>query len=84
MGESATQKVREIEEVRDRLDVEMDALGQRVPWWDALVKRMAMAAAGGAAALFSVWFALHRLKIKLQDRRVRRLVVEALEEADAR
>ena len=84
MGESATEKVREIEEVRDRLDAELDLLGQRIPPRDALVKRMAMAAAGGAAALFSVWFALHRVKIKLQDRRIRRLVAEALEEANGR
>lgn len=83
MGESPAQTVREIEEIRDRIDSELDALGEALPPTETLVRRVAVAAVGGAIAVLSLWFLTHRVKVATQDRRLKRLVRQAVEEANS-
>lgn len=80
MGESAAQTVREIEAIRDRIDEDLDALGETLPPPETLKKQAMLAAVGGVVAVFSLWYLSHRLRVRSEDRRVKRLVKEAIEE----
>ena len=81
MGEGTATKVREIEAIRSRLDLELDELAQRLPPRETLVKRLIVAAVAGATAAFSLWFVAHRVHVRSQDHRLKRLVREAIEES---
>ncbi|MDQ4129715.1 MAG: hypothetical protein M3133_01785 [Actinomycetota bacterium] len=83
MGESPAQTVREIEEIRDRIDSELDALGEALPPKETLIRRVGLVAVGGTIAVLSLWFLAHRVKVATHDRRLRRLVREAIEEANS-
>lgn len=84
MGESAAQTVREIEAIRDRIDGDLEALGETLPPPDTLKKQVAVAAIGGVVTVFSLWYLAHRLRVRAEDRRVKRLVKEAIEELTGR
>lgn len=82
MGESAAQTVREIDAIRDRIDRELDALGETLPPPETLKRQLALAAVGSVVAVLSVWYLGHRLKVRRQDRHVKRLVKDAIRELD--
>lgn len=83
MGENTAATVSEIEEIRGRLDAELGALQATLPPKDEIVRRLTYAAIGGAVTVLSLWYVGHRLRVRRQDRRVRRLVREAIEESNA-
>lgn len=83
MGENTAATVSEIEEIRGRLDAELDALQATLPPKDEVVRRLTYAAIGGAVTVLSLWYLGHRLRVRRQDRRIRRLVREAIEESRA-
>lgn len=62
MGESAAETVREIEQVRTRLDDQVHELEGRLPAPLTLVKRVAGVAAGGGFGGTMFWFAVRRLR----------------------
>lgn len=82
MGEGPARTMREIDEIRDRIDAELDELGEALPPAETLLRKAVLAAVGGATTLLTLWFIVHRIRIRLQDRRVRRLIREAIEEAN--
>lgn len=85
MGQGTARTMREIDAIRHRIDAELDELGEALPPAETIRRKAALAAVGGATTLLTLWFLVHRLRIRLQDRRVRRLIREAIEEAnDAR
>lgn len=80
MGTSAAETVKEIEEVRGRLQSNMQELEQRLPAPALWVKRLAGIAAGGGLAGSAFWFAMRRMrnKKKKKERAVQRVPVEAV------
>lgn len=83
MGARSTRTVREIDEIRERIDSELDALEERLP--PEVIKRRALVVAGGIVlAVAGFWLVTRKVKSKAQDRRVRRMVREALEELDTK
>lgn len=82
MGADPAGTVSDIEETRRRIDAELDALEAVLPPRDEVVRRLTYAAVGGAIAVLSLWFVGHRLKVRRQDRRMRRIVREAIGEAE--
>lgn len=80
MGESPDETLREIAAIRDRIDHELDALGDSLPPTDELVGRLAIGLAAGVLAALGMWYLVHRLGQAREDRRLKRLVREALRE----
>jgi hypothetical protein len=83
MGESSSETVKEIEEIRARIDADIDALAASLPPKETLVTRFMLAALGGAILVLSLWFAGNRWKTRRQERRIRRLVRDAIDESVA-
>lgn len=81
MGPDATATVDEIREIRQRIDGRLEALEASLPSRGVLVDNLALAALGGAAATLVGWYILHRWRLRRQDKRVKRLVREVLDEA---
>lgn len=81
MGSSSTETVKEIQEIRGRIDSDLDELGAVLPPRDEIVSQLAISALTGAVVIVSIWFIARRRRTRKEDRRVRRLVREALEEA---
>lgn len=79
MGADPAATVKDIEETRRRIDAELDALEAVLPPRDELVRRLTYAALGGAVAVLSLWFIANRWKVRRQDRRIRRIVQEAID-----
>lgn len=84
MGSNATGTMREIAELRDRIDADLDALSEFMPPREELVPRILMAAVGGAVTVLSLWFLGHRMKVRRQDKRIKRLVQEAVRDLNDR
>ncbi|MFN2557242.1 MAG: hypothetical protein ABR592_10320 [Nitriliruptorales bacterium] len=82
MSEGPARTMREIDEIRGRIDAELDELGEALPPAETLRRKATMAAVGAVTTLFTLWFVVHRIRIRLQDRRVRRIIREAIEEAN--
>ncbi len=82
MSDGPARTIREIDEIRGRIDAELDELGEALPPAETLRRKAALAAVGAATTLLTLWFAIHRIRIRLQDRRVRRIVRQAIEEAN--
>ncbi len=82
MAEGTARTIREIDEIRDRIDAELDELGETLPPAETLRRRATFAAVGGAVTLLTLWFITHRLRVRLQDRRMRRIIRDAIEEAN--
>lgn len=82
MSQGPARTMREIDEIRHRIDAELDELGEALPPVETIRRKAALAAVSGAVTLLTLWFLAHRLRIRLQDRRVRRLIREAIEEAN--
>ncbi|MGH3443570.1 MAG: hypothetical protein ACRDUY_16300 [Nitriliruptorales bacterium] len=78
MGSNATGTLREIAELRDRVDADLDALSEFLPPREELVPRILTAAVGGAVAVLSLWFLGHRMKARRQEQRIKRLVQDAV------
>lgn len=83
MGQDPSRTVSEIALIRDRLDDELDALAATLPPVDVLVRRAVLAAAAGALVVLGLWYAGHRARLGRQERRVKRLVREAIAEHEA-
>jgi hypothetical protein len=81
VGARTAEKVREIEEIRGRLDAEIGALAATLPPKDEVVRRLTGAAVGGAVTVLTLWYLGHRMRVRRQDRRIRRLAREAIVEA---
>lgn len=81
MGASSHETVREIAEIREQLDADLDALSATLPPKETVIARLATAAVGGAITVLSLWFIGNRLRRRRQDRRIRHLVAEAIEDA---
>jgi hypothetical protein len=64
MGTSAAETVKEIEDTRDRLEVELRELEERLPKPAVWVKRVAGVAVGGGAAGATFWFLVRRRRKK--------------------
>lgn len=62
MGEGAAEKVKEIEQTRDRLDGELRALEERLPAAAVWSKRLAGLAVGGGVGGTVFWFAVKRAR----------------------
>lgn len=82
MGQDPDETLKEIAQIRARIDRELDALGEALPPTDELKKNLAVGLAIGLATMVGLWFVTNRLKHARQDRRVKRLVREALREHD--
>ena len=67
MGESAAQTVKEIEDVRDRLDRSLGELQSRLPAPAAAAKRLIGIAVGGGVGGSVFWFALRRIRSKRRE-----------------
>lgn len=80
MGQDPDETLREIAAIRDRIDGELDALGRSLPPTDEIVRRLAVGVAAGVVTVLGLWYLLHRIGRARQDRRVKRLVQEALRE----
>lgn len=80
MGQSPDETLREIAAIRDRIDGELDALGDALPPTDELVGRIVIALAAGVGTVLGLWYLAHRMSRARQDRRVKRLVKQALAE----
>ncbi len=83
MGQDAAATVREIEAIRDRIDAQLEELGEALPPREQLVRRVAFAALGGLLAAATLWYLAHRFKVARQDSRVRSLVKQAILELEA-
>ena len=66
MGTSAAETVKEIEDTRDRLEVELRELEDRLPKPALWVKRVAGIALGGGVAGATFWFLVKRRRKKHQ------------------
>jgi hypothetical protein len=62
MGQSSTETVKEIEEIRGRLEDEIKELEDRLPSPARWVKRLAGVAVGGGVAGFVFWKAVGRFR----------------------
>lgn len=62
MGENAAQTVTEIEEMRDRLEGDVQALEARLPSTARAAKRVVGVVAGGGVGGAAVWFLARRLR----------------------
>lgn len=62
MGANAAETVREIEEVRDRLQSDVETLEGRLPAPAVLAKRAAGVAVGGGLAGAGFWFLVRKLR----------------------
>ncbi len=82
MSEGPARTMREIDEIRGRIDRELDELGEALPPVETLRRKAVLAAVGAATTLLTLWFTVHRIRIRLHDRRVRRIVRRAIEEAN--
>lgn len=80
MGQDPDGTLREIAQIRARIDRQLDALGDTIPPADELKQDLATGLAIGLVAVVGVWFVANRLKRARQDRRVKRLVHQALRE----
>lgn len=76
MGESAAQTVREIEEVRDRLDGEIRELEDRLPPVHVAKKVAGGLLIGGSGTVF--WWAIRRSRKRKEKRRAVSAPVEAV------
>jgi len=77
MGANAAETVREIEEVRDRLQSDVEVLEERLPAPAILAKRAAGIALGGGLAGAGFWFLAQRMAERLDDERVKRWALAA-------
>lgn len=82
MGADPAATVKDIEDTRRRIDAELDALEAALPPRDEVIRKLTYAALGGAIAILSVWFLGHRVKVRRQERRVRRIIREAISETE--
>lgn len=82
MGENSARTVREIADLRDRIDADLDALGEFLPPREEIAQRIVVAAVGGVVAILTLWFFGHRMKVNRQDRRIKRIVQDAVRELD--
>jgi hypothetical protein len=73
MGDSAAQKVREIEETRGRLEGDLRELEDRLPEAARQVKRTAGLAAGGGVGATMLWLGVRRLRRRRRERKARRV-----------
>jgi Protein of unknown function (DUF3618) len=73
MGESAAEKVREIEETRGRLEYELRELEDRLPDAARRAKRMAGLAVGGGVGSTLVLLGVRRIRRRRKERRARRV-----------
>jgi hypothetical protein len=64
MGESSAETVREIEDIRERLDADARELQERLPAPAAWAKRLAGLAVGGGMGGTVFWFAVRRVRSK--------------------
>jgi hypothetical protein len=69
MGQSSAATVREIEDIRSRMDSNMRELERRMPQPAILIKRVAGVAAGGGAAAIVTAAVLKRRRRKKRERR---------------
>lgn len=83
MGESPSETVREIEDIRRRIDHELDALGDSLPPKDEVVTRLALGATVGVVAVLGVWLIANRIRARRHDRRIQRVVRDAVQEAQS-
>lgn len=80
MGQSPDETLREIAVIRDRIDGELDALGEALPPTDEMVRRLVVGAVIGAVTVLGAWYLLHRIERARHERRLKGLVREALHE----
>lgn len=76
MGTSAAETVKEIEEVRDRLQSNVEELEGRLPAPAKLAKRVAGIAVGGGVAGAAFWFLVRRMR---RDKPQERAVTKAMQ-----
>ncbi|MGH2784219.1 MAG: hypothetical protein ACRDJ1_03070 [Actinomycetota bacterium] len=76
MGESAAQTVKEIEEVRDRLDGEIRELEDRMPPVHVAKKVAGGLLVGGSGTVF--WWAVRRTRKRREKKKVQSPAVEAV------
>jgi cytidylate kinase len=83
MGESPAETVREIEETRQRIDDDLDALTAALPPKDEIVTRLALGAAVGVVTVLGVWLVASKVRQRRQDARIRKIVSRAVQEAQS-
>lgn len=62
MGTSAAETVKEIEELRERLQSDVETLEERLPAPALLAKRILGVAAGGGVAAAGLWFLVRKMR----------------------
>ena len=83
MGEGTAGTVREIQQIRSRLDGELDALQDSLPPTEDIAQKAAAIVGGLVAAVLALWLLGRRMRTNREDERVKRLVREAMDERDA-
>ncbi len=82
MGERKADTLREIDEIRRRIDRDLDDLGESLPPASDL-KRMAVGAlVGGMVLILGVWYLGRRVKVAREERRVKELLKDAIRELE--
>lgn len=81
MDQESARTVSEIQAIRTRLDDEFDALAATLPPRDEVVRKLVVSALAGAAVVLTVWYLAHRFRVRGEEKRLKRLVREAVREA---
>ncbi len=83
MGENTDQTVKEIESIRAQIDSDIDELAAVLPPREQIVSQLVVAGAAGVVVVLSLWFVARRRRTRKDERRIRRLVREAIDETRA-
>lgn len=81
MDHASTRTVSEIQAIRARLDDRFDALAATLPPRDVVLRKLVVSALAGAATVLTLWYVAHRIRVRGEEERLKRLVREAVREA---
>ena len=66
MGQDPDETLREIAAIRERIDGELDALGEALPPTDEIVQKLVIGLAAGVITVLGVWYIAHRISRALR------------------